>query len=476
MSSKSVSTLALLISANAQQLTGEFNRVDNLISRTTNKWQRNLSGGLKMGIGIGTAEAALATINREIQHVIQTIENIPGVPAAVVSSITEARVEFQSFRNSVDGVIAKMLHFARLAAQSVGAGAAMLFGGASADDVSAGLGKLPSPDDVARSKDPGFDARVRAALGRLREAEVAARRVRLTPGAQYSELMAEADRFKTYAGSSSINSEQKVGAQLEAQKRIDAANQLFAKARDESNKALERWRATSEAGGVSKMRDRDAVSKLTAEITALEVSVGSVNAALLSGGGADIQLLEKRTALYEQLRQKQELLNPILQRQRAEIQAIADSAAGSLTSGLEAGILAGRKFSAVLKEIGDDLIRLVLRKTLLEPLGSGLSGGLVKMLGFASGGRPPVGVPSVVGERGPEIFVPDSAGRIIPNHAIGGSSGSSVGNTYMIDARGADAGVVQRLGAALQALAGPGVVERRALVAVAEGRRRGGVL
>ena len=56
-------------------------------------------------------------------------------------------------------------------------------------------------------------------------------------------------------------------------------------------------------------------------------------------------------------------------------------------------------------------------------------------LGFADGGRPPVGRASIVGERGPELFVPDRAGTIIPNNAMGGAmniivnvdaSGSSV--------------------------------------------------
>ena len=44
------------------------------------------------------------------------------------------------------------------------------------------------------------------------------------------------------------------------------------------------------------------------------------------------------------------------------------------------------------------------------------------MNSFANGGRPPVGRPSVVGERGPEVFVPDRKGTIIPNHALGGST------------------------------------------------------
>ena len=35
--------------------------------------------------------------------------------------------------------------------------------------------------------------------------------------------------------------------------------------------------------------------------------------------------------------------------------------------------------------------------------------------GFAEGGRPPVGAVSIVGERGPELFVPDQPGRIISN-------------------------------------------------------------
>ena len=55
-------------------------------------------------------------------------------------------------------------------------------------------------------------------------------------------------------------------------------------------------------------------------------------------------------------------------------------------------------------------------------------------LKFADGGRPPVGRPSIVGERGPELFMPDRAGTIIPNHAMGSTnvivnvdaSGSSV--------------------------------------------------
>ena len=42
-----------------------------------------------------------------------------------------------------------------------------------------------------------------------------------------------------------------------------------------------------------------------------------------------------------------------------------------------------------------------------------------KIRGFEKGGRPPVGRPSIIGEKGPELFQPDQAGTIIPNHQLG---------------------------------------------------------
>lgn len=51
---------------------------------------------------------------------------------------------------------------------------------------------------------------------------------------------------------------------------------------------------------------------------------------------------------------------------------------------------------------------------------------------FAEGGRPPSGRPALVGERGPELFIPDTAGTIIPANQTaqmlrGGGGGSSGG-------------------------------------------------
>lgn len=48
------------------------------------------------------------------------------------------------------------------------------------------------------------------------------------------------------------------------------------------------------------------------------------------------------------------------------------------------------------------------------------------LLGFAGGGRPPLGRASIVGENGPELFVPDTAGLIVPGGKIGAQAGQNI--------------------------------------------------
>ena len=60
-----------------------------------------------------------------------------------------------------------------------------------------------------------------------------------------------------------------------------------------------------------------------------------------------------------------------------------------------------------------------------------------KIKGFEKGGRPPVGRPSIVGEKGAELFVPDQAGTIVPNDKLGMGKPVTVNfNINTVDARG----------------------------------------
>jgi hypothetical protein len=76
--------------------------------------------------------------------------------------------------------------------------------------------------------------------------------------------------------------------------------------------------------------------------------------------------------------------------------------------------------------------------------GTGTAFGGMSIPGFAAGGTPPVGRPSLVGEKGPELFVPRTAGTIVPADATAAAmaryqrqgSGSGAGGSSS-DAMGA---------------------------------------
>lgn len=103
----------------------------------------------------------------------------------------------------------------------------------------------------------------------------------------------------------------------------------------------------------------------------------------------------------------------------------------------------------------------------------GIAGGPVAVGGiptvpfFAEGGRPEVGMPALVGEKGPEIFVPDSAGTVIPNDRLGGGGDIVVQQTINIST-----GVASTVRAELVGMLP--AIRAAAVDAVREARQRGG--
>ena len=87
--------------------------------------------------------------------------------------------------------------------------------------------------------------------------------------------------------------------------------------------------------------------------------------------------------------------------------------------------------SALLNDIARQFLRLGIN-TLLSTFG----GPFASLPTFANGGRPTVGRASIVGEKGPELFVPTSAGTIIPNDRIGGGITNNI--VVNVDASGSN--------------------------------------
>lgn len=113
----------------------------------------------------------------------------------------------------------------------------------------------------------------------------------------------------------------------------------------------------------------------------------------------------------------------------------------SFTSAFEDAIVGGKGLSDVLKGLEQDILRIVTRKLVTEPLGGaitdifkggsssggGIGGALSSVFssifgGFrATGGAVRAGMAYMVGEDGPELFTPRSGGQIIPNNVLAGA-------------------------------------------------------
>jgi hypothetical protein len=111
----------------------------------------------------------------------------------------------------------------------------------------------------------------------------------------------------------------------------------------------------------------------------------------------------------------------------------------------------GKGFGEILRQLYEEVVQLIVKLTLmrtLESIGVNLGGFSIPggLSGFAGGGAPTPGQPILVGEAGPEIFVPGSTGSIVPNSvlsAAGAGGGPHVQINY--DFRGADASAEARL-------------------------------
>ena len=139
-----------------------------------------------------------------------------------------------------------------------------------------------------------------------------------------------------------------------------------------------------------------------------------------------------------------ELTDVSTKRHAAELQAREGQrqAAQIFGEGFEKAIVNGEKFSDVLKQIGKDLVQLVIRRSITNPLVDAISGfSFGSLLGRATGGPVSRGSAYMVGENGPEMFVPTQSGNIVSNEKMSGMGGS----TYYIDARGADRSGLARL-------------------------------
>lgn len=167
--------------------------------------------------------------------------------------------------------------------------------------------------------------------------------------------------------------------------------------------------------------------------------------------------------LKDQLEKEQELRNNAAKGQEEAIKAITRSFEpfnkaqmqtnaiwGSMSNAIDSFVDTGKfKFGDFARSIIQDLLKIELKaqasqflKGMLGAIGSGggLFGGAIIPGFLASGGPAQAGKPYIVGEQGPELFVPKTSGTVVPNGgSIGGGGGGAstqnvTNNTYNINA------------------------------------------
>ncbi len=151
-----------------------------------------------------------------------------------------------------------------------------------------------------------------------------------------------------------------------------------------------------------------------------------------------VQEAQKNAEINKLLDNKNDKLDKTIDKTKGIKDAFAeigDTIGSQISDALVGAINGTKSLGEAAKSIVNDLANSLLRlgiNTLLKSTGFGIFSNLP---GFAAGGRPPVGKPSIVGERGPELFVPSSAGTIIPNSEMAGTTNNIVVN---VDASGSN--------------------------------------
>lgn len=144
-----------------------------------------------------------------------------------------------------------------------------------------------------------------------------------------------------------------------------------------------------------------------------------------------------------------------------------DGTTDALTDMIMGTKSAADAFRDMANSIVRDLLRMAIQRQITEPLFQGISSFISPSVGArAMGGPVTRNKPYVVGERGPELFVPQGSGSVVPNNEMSGGS-VTINQTIQIST-----GVAQTVRAEISNLLPQ--ITNATKAAVVDAKRRGG--
>jgi hypothetical protein len=199
-----------------------------------------------------------------------------------------------------------------------------------------------------------------------------------------------------------------------------AEKDAFERQTDQIEKHIAVMKAEAEAVGLGAKAQEE-----------LRIEALLTEAVLRSGVEINDQLADKISEMATRAGEAKERLEN-LRRAQSELNAASAEFGNALAEAFKAAVLEGKKLEEILKNLAnrmaskaiDKLFDLLFATTSSQ--GTSLFNKLlgIGVTGRMAGGPLAAGQAAIVGERGPELFIPKTGGMVIPNNAISGGGGS----------------------------------------------------
>ena len=262
---------------------------------------------------------------------------------------------------------------------------------------------------------------------------------------------------------------------------------------EENHKLTEALEDQKDAQELLKKTEEERQAKFTESISNAQSIVGTsrdfhkaqndLNLALQNG----IITQEQYNQGMQKLKEEQFALTETGQMAIKAVDGLSDGFANTLVTAMETGKLSLKSIGSVVKQVMAEMardflkaqIRAMLLRTAMSALGMGpppssafVGGGNLSGVGnYAGGGKVQARRPVMVGERGPELFIPNTGGVVKNNMDTKGMmGGSQVNNVYQNF--NVSAGVAQTVRA--EVLGMMPLIKEQTLNAVVDQKQRGG--
>ena len=265
---------------------------------------------------------------------------------------------------------------------------------------------------------------------------------------------------------------------MSAVNEFSTAQDALTKREEEAEAKKKALAKAAEEYAANQKKLKDLIQETIAPTTDLEEQIAALEKHL---GGAGTKIEGAELAL-EKLRMELLLQDPVISAFNDGVNKMADQLSDALADAALSGTLSLEDLGDAFKQTLREMLADAMKAQIIKPMLSGIFGGIGGAIGGpvgdfvsaigknATGGPVIKGAPYIVGERGPELFVPQGAGSVVnaaTTRGLGGGGGTVINQNFNVST-----GVQQTVRNEIRQLMPQIADNTRA--AVADAKRRGG--